>query len=280
VICKGVNMTKKKFYKIALFLIMILIALICLLPFYFMLIMSTQYTEDIYKGITFLPGRYLLENLKTVMNAHFEVYYKNSLIVAASATALSLIVSTMCGFSFAMYNFKGSKFLFAFVLVTMMIPTQLGLVAFVVEMKAIGWMNTLLPLIVPPAATGFGVYWMKNFIGSNFPKELMDSARIDGASEPGILFSIAVPCIKPAIASLGLMNFVTNWNSFLVPLIVLNKSETYTVPIGIINLNSAYRNDLAAKITALSIGIIPLLILFLLTAKTFISGITMGAVKE
>ncbi len=279
-ICKGVNMTKKKFYKIALFLIMILIALICLLPFYFMLIMSTQYTEDIYKGITFLPGRYLLENLKTVMNAHFEVYYKNSLIVAASATALSLIVSTMCGFSFAMYNFKGSKFLFAFVLVTMMIPTQLGLVAFVVEMKAIGWMNTLLPLIVPPAATGFGVYWMKNFIGSNFPKELMDSARIDGASEPGILFSIAVPCIKPAIASLGLMNFVTNWNSFLVPLIVLNKSETYTVPIGIINLNSAYRNDLAAKITALSIGIIPLLILFLLTAKTFISGITMGAVKE
>lgn len=277
---QGVNMTKKKFYKIALFLIMILIALICLLPFYFMLIMSTQYTEDIYKGITFLPGRYLLENLKTVMNAHFEVYYKNSLIVAASATALSLIVSTMCGFSFAMYNFKGSKFLFAFVLVTMMIPTQLGLVAFVVEMKAIGWMNTLLPLIVPPAATGFGVYWMKNFIGSNFPKELMDSARIDGASEPGILFSIAVPCIKPAIASLGLMNFVTNWNSFLVPLIVLNKSETYTVPIGIINLNSAYRNDLAAKITALSIGIIPLLILFLLTAKTFISGITMGAVKE
>ncbi len=276
----GVKMTKKKLSKIILFLIMALIALICLLPFYFMLIMSTQYTEDIYKGITFLPGRYLLDNLKTVMNAHFEVYYKNSLIVAASATALSLLVSTLCGFSFAMYDFKGSKFLFAFVLVTMMIPTQLGLVAFVVEMKTIGWMNTLLPLIVPPAATGFGVYWMKNFIGSNFPKELMDSARIDGASEPGILFSIAVPCIKPAIASLGLMNFVTNWNSFLVPLIVLNKSETYTVPIGIINLNSAYRNDLAAKITALSIGIIPLLILFLLTAKTFISGITMGAVKE
>lgn len=276
----GVKMTKKKLSKIILFLIMALIALICLLPFYFMLIMSTQYTEDIYKGITFLPGRYLLDNLKTVMNAHFEVYYKNSLIVATSATALSLLVSTLCGFSFAMYDFKGSKFLFAFVLVTMMIPTQLGLVAFVVEMKTIGWMNTLLPLIVPPAATGFGVYWMKNFIGSNFPKELMDSARIDGASEPGILFSIAVPCIKPAIASLGLMNFVTNWNSFLVPLIVLNKSETYTVPIGIINLNSAYRNDLAAKITALSIGIIPLLILFLLTAKTFISGITMGAVKE
>lgn len=273
-------MTKKKFNRIVLFLIMVLIALICLLPFYFMLIMSTQYTEDIYKGITFLPGRYLLENLKTVMNAHFEMYYKNSLIVAASATALSLFVSTLCGFAFAMYEFKGSKFLFAFVLVTMMIPTQLGLVAFVVEMKAIGWMNTLLPLIVPPAATGFGVYWMKNFIGSNFPRELMDSARIDGASEPGILLSIAVPCIKPAIASLGLMNFVTNWNSFLVPLIVLNKSDTYTVPIGIINLNSAYRNDLAAKITALSIGIIPLLILFLLTAKTFINGITMGAVKE
>ena len=179
-----------------------------------------------------------------------------------------------------MYKFKGSKFRFSFVMITMMIPSQLGLVAFVVEMKKIGWMNTLLPLIVPPAATGFGVYWMKNYIGSNFPKELMESARIDGASEPKILFSVAVPCIKPAIATLGLMNFVTNWNSFLVPLIVLNKSETYTVPIGIINLNSAYRNDLAAKITALSIGIVPLLILFIFTSRTFISGITMGAIKE
>lgn len=273
-------MKKKNIKNAAIFVIMLFIALICLLPFYFMIIMSTQYTEDIYKGIMFLPGKYLLDNLKTVFNAHFEVYYKNSIIVAVSATVLSLFVSTLCGFAFAMYDFRGGKFLFAFVLVTMMIPTQLGLVAFVVEMKKIGWMNTLLPLIVPPAATGFGVYWMKNFIGSNFPKELMESARIDGAGEPRILFSIAAPCIKPAAASLGLMNFVTNWNSFLVPLIVLNKSDTYTVPIGIINLNSAYRNDLAAKITALSIGIIPLLILFMLTAKTFISGITMGAVKE
>ena len=263
-------MKTQKVKNIIIFVIMVLVALICLLPFYFMIIMSTQYTEDIYKGITFLPGSYLIENLKTVFNAHFEMYYKNSIIVAVSATALSLFVSTLCGFSFAMYEFKGARFLFAFVLVTMMIPTQLGLVAFVVEMKSIGWMNTLLPLIVPPAATGFGVYWM----------EIVESARIDGAGEPRILFSIAVPCIKPAIASLGLMNFVTNWNSFLVPLIVLNKSDTYTVPIGIINLNSAYRNDLAAKITALSIGIIPLLILFMLTAKTFISGITMGAVKE
>lgn len=273
-------MKKGNVKRAAVFLVMVLVALICLLPFYLMIIMSTQYTEDIYKGITLIPGKYLLENLKTVFNAHFELYYKNSIIVSVSATALSLLVSMLCGFSFAMYDFKGSKFLFSFVMVTMMVPTQLGLVAFVVEMKSIGWMNTLLPLIVPPAATGFGVYWMKNYIGSNFPKELMESARIDGASEPKVLFSIAVPCIKPAIATLGLMNFVTNWNSFLVPLIVLNKSDTYTVPIGIINLNSAYRNDLAAKITALAIGIIPLLILFMLTAKTFISGITMGAVKE
>lgn len=273
-------MKKKKIKNGFIFLIMVFIALVCLLPFYLMIVMSTQYTEDIYKGITLIPGKYLLENLKTVFNAHFELYYKNSVIVSVSATILSVLVSMLCGFSFAMYKFKGSKFLFSFVMVTMMIPSQLGLVAFVVEMKKIGWMNTLLPLIVPPAATGFGVYWMKNYIGSNFPKELMESARIDGASEPKILFSVAVPCIKPAIATLGLMNFVTNWNSFLVPLIVLNKSETYTVPIGIINLNSAYRNDLAAKITALSIGIVPLLILFIFTSRTFISGITMGAIKE
>jgi multiple sugar transport system permease protein/cellobiose transport system permease protein len=108
---------------------------------------------------------------------------------------------------------------------------------------------------------------------------MLESARIDGASEPRILLSISMPCIKPALFSLALMNFVTNWNSFLVPLILLNKQNIYTVPIGIINLNTAYRNDVAAKITALSLGTLPLLALFAATSRSFIRGITMGAVK-
>jgi len=264
---------------IILTIFMLLLAALFVFPFYTMLMMSTQYTEDIYKGIPLLPGSYLAANLKTVFSAHFELYYQNSLIVAVLATLLSVAVSTLCGYALSKYRFRGSKALFNFILVTMMIPTQLGLVAFVVEMKAIGWMNTLLPLIIPPAATGFGVYWMRNYIGGALPTELIESGRIDGASEPMILLRIAVPCIKPALMSLALMNFVTNWNSFLVPLIVLNKPETYTVPIGIINLNSAYRNDLAAKITALTLGTVPLLILFFATSKSFIRGITMGAVK-
>ena len=111
------------------------------------------------------------------------------------------------------------------------------------------------------------------------PSEILESARIDGAGELRIFFHIAVPCIKPALLALGLINFVSNWNSYLIPLIVLNKPETYTVPIGIISLNSSYRNDLAAKITALSLGTLPLIILFGITSKSFISGITMGAVK-
>lgn len=258
---------------------MVLLAVIFLFPFYTMIMMSTHYTENIYKGIPLLPGGYMMENLRTVFSAHFEIYYRNSLIVSICGTFLSVSVSTMSGYALSKYRFRGSKFLFAFILVTMMIPTQLGLVAFVVEMKNIGWMNTLLPLIIPPAATGFGVYWMKNYIGSALPTELIESGRIDGAGEPRILVSISLPCIKPALFSLALMNFVSNWNAFLVPLIVLNKNDTYTVPIGIINLNSAYRNDLAAKIMALSLGTIPLLILFVITSKSFIRGITMGAVK-
>lgn len=255
------------------------LALIFLFPFYVMIMMSTYVTEDIYKGIPLIPSDYAIENIKTVFGAHFEIYYKNSIIVAVCATVLSLLVSMLAGYALSKFQFKGSKLLFNFILVTMMIPTQLGLVAFVVEMKGIGWINTLLPLIIPPAATGFGVYWMKNYMESNLPIELLESGRIDGAGEPRILFSIAMPCIKPAIFSLGLMHFVTNWNSFLIPLIVLNKNETYTVPIGIINLNSAYRNDLAAKIMALSIGTIPLIIIFLIASKSFIKGLTMGAVK-
>lgn len=268
-----------KLKSILLTALMILLAVIFLFPFYTMIMMSTHYTEDIYKGIPLLPGGYMIENLKTVFGAHFEIYYRNSLTVSIFATLLSVSISTMVGYALSKYKFKGRDFLFTFILVTMMVPTQLGLVAFVVEMKNIGWMNTLLPLIIPPAATGFGVYWMKNYIGSSLPTEMIESGRIDGAGEPRILVSIGIPCIKPALFSLTLMNFVTNWNSFLVPLIVLNKNSTYTVPIGIINLNSAYRNDLAAKIMALSLGTIPLLILFIITSKSFIRGITMGAVK-
>jgi cellobiose transport system permease protein len=259
--------------------LMILLALISLFPFYTMIMMSTQYSENIYKGIPLLAGNYLIENLKTVFSAHFEIFYQNSMVVAICATFLSVAISTLCGYALSKYKIKGGKFFFSFIMVTMMIPTQLGLVAFVVEMKNIGWMNTLLPLIVPPAATGFGVYWIKNYIDGTLPDELLESGRIDGASEPRILVSLALPCIKPALFSLALMNFVTSWNSFLIPLIVLNRTETYTVPIGLINLNSAYRNDLAAKIAALSLGTIPLLILFLVTSKSFIRGITMGAIK-
>lgn len=256
-----------------------LLALVFIFPFYVMIMMSTHVSEDIYKGIPLLPGNYALENLKTVFGAHFEIYYKNSIIVALLATVLTVFVCMLAGYALSKYQFKGSKLLFTFILVTMMVPTQLGLVAFVVEMKNIGWINTLLPLIIPPAASGFGVYWMNNYIAGNLPSELIESGRIDGAGELRIFFNISVPCIKPAIFSLAMMQFVTNWNSFLIPLVVLNKNETYTVPIGIINLNSAYRNDLAAKIMALSIGTIPLLIVFLIASKSFIKGLTMGAVK-
>jgi multiple sugar transport system permease protein/cellobiose transport system permease protein len=264
---------------IFLTIVMILLALVFVFPFYAMIIMSTHVSEDLYKGITLLPGNYLGENIRTVFGAHFEVYYFNSVVISVCATILSVTVSMLCGYALSKYQFKGRNLFFSFIMITMMIPGQLGLVAFVVEMRQIGWVNTLLPLIIPAAASGFGVYWMRNYIAGAIPLELIESARIDGASEPRILWSISVPCIKPAIFSLALMHFVTNWNSFLVPLVMLNKPNLYTVPIGIINLNSAYRNDLAGKITALALGTIPLLALFAATSKSFIRGITMGAVK-
>jgi multiple sugar transport system permease protein/cellobiose transport system permease protein len=258
---------------------MIIMALIFMFPFYSMIMMSTHYAEDLFKRVPLYPGKDLLKNLKTVFNAHFEVFYFNSLVVAVTSTLLSVTVSMLAGYSLSKYQFKGKNFLFGFILITMMIPSQLGLVAFVIEMRQLHWVNTLLPLIIPPAATGFGVYWMRNYIIGAIPLEMLESARIDGAGEPRILLSISMPLMKPALFSLALMNFVTSWNAFLVPLILLNKQSIYTVPIGIINLNTAYRNDVAAKITALALGTLPLLALFAATSRSFIRGITMGAVK-
>ena len=128
-------MKAKSMKKLLLMVFLIFCSLIFVFPFYTMIMMSTYYSEDIYKGIPLLPGGYLLENLKTVFSAHFEVFYINSLITAVSAAFLSVTVSCLCGYSFAKFEYKGRKLLFNFVMITMMIPAQLGLVAFVVEMK-------------------------------------------------------------------------------------------------------------------------------------------------
>jgi cellobiose transport system permease protein len=255
------------------------LSIFALLPFYIMIMMGTYQNEELFTRIILYPGTYLLENFKTVAASHFEVVYLNSLIVSIASTVLSVFVSAFAGYSFAKHDFKYKKKIFAFVLFTMMIPGQLGLVAFVIEMRTLHLAGTLLPLILPWIANAFGVFWMTQFIRSAIPTEVLESARMDGCTDIDIFFRIVIAFIYPAITTLSLLVFLWSWNNYLLPLIVINKPELYTIPLGITSLGNAYRTDLAAQILGLTIGTLPVLVLFAIGSKSFIRGLTAGSVK-
>ncbi|MCA0757685.1 carbohydrate ABC transporter permease [Paenibacillus sp. N4] len=256
-----------------------LLSIFALLPFYIMTIMGTYQNEDLFTKIVLLPGTYLLENFKTVAASRFDLVYWNSLVVSLASTVLSVLVSAFAGFAFAKHEFKYKNKIFAAVLLTMMIPGQLGLVAYVIEMRYLSLSGTLLPLILPWVANAFGVYWMTQFIKSAVPNEVLESARIDGCSDIGVFFRIVVAFIYPAITTLSLLVFLWSWNNYLLPLIIVNEPELFTIPLGITALGDAYRTDLAAQILGLTLGTVPVLLLFAIGSKSFIRGLTAGSVK-
>lgn len=272
-------MSKNRGLTIIGIVIIALISVIAVLPFYTMLIMGTYYTNDLFTGMKFIPGDYLGENMKTLFSIDILSFYRNSIAVSGGAAILTVIVCSMAGFAFAKYKFMFKKTLFASVMVTMMIPMQLGLVAFVIEMQAIGWRNSLLPLIIPPAASAFGVFWMSSFASSAIPDEVMESARIDGCNEFTLFFRIALPFMRAACMTLALLAFLWSWNNLLTPLVVVSNEKLYTIPLGIRQLSTTFRNDTAAQVLGLSITTLPILLLFSAFSKSLISGLSAAAVK-
>lgn len=270
-------MTKVK--KWVPYLLLILVSLVSLFPFYMMVTMSTFKTEAMFKTIPLYFSNYLLENLKTVLASNFLKSYANSMLVSCSATLLCTLVSAMVGYALVAYKFRWKKLLQNLIMLTMMVPVQLGVVGYMIEMRTMHMTGTLFPMIFIWLANGFGAYWMMQYIESSFPLELIESARVDGSSEMHTFFTIVLPCIKPGLLTLILLIFLWSWNSYLVPLVFVNDNSTMTIPIYIKSLGNAYMTDYAAQITGLTIATVPLLLLFIAGSKNFIKGLTAGAVK-
>lgn len=260
-------------------LFLAVMAVLSLFPFYLMIVMSTHYNEDLFKGLTLLPGNYYLENLQTVMKSNFIRVYGNSLLVSLTAVLFCVPFSAAIGFALAKYEFRMKKLFYGFIIVTMMVPAQVGLIGYVIEMRTLGFGNTLLPIIFVWFAFPFGAFFLTQFIKDTVPKELLECARIDGCSEPRILLQIAFPLIRGGMATLAILVFLWSWNSYLLPLVTINSSKWYTIPLLVSNLGIVYRTDYAARLTALALATIPLLLVFIFGSKNFIRGITAGAVK-
>jgi ABC-type glycerol-3-phosphate transport system permease component len=272
---------KKMSTSVALYLILIIISVYMIIPFIWMLSTSFKLPQDVFG---FPPV--LFSERSTLINYQFLFREKqlllivwNTFFVAMSGTLLSLFFCSLGGYGFAKYNFPGRTILFSFLLATMVIPAAVTMVPSFVIMRSFGWYNTFLPLIIPGAANAFGIFFMRQYI-SSINDELMDAARIDGASEFGIYRRIILPIIAPGLTSLGLIFFMASWNNYLGPLIWLKSPDKFTLPLAIFQFGGAvgltnFNGQMAMSV----ISIIPLLIIFLVFQRQFVEGITAGAVK-
>jgi ABC-type glycerol-3-phosphate transport system permease component len=187
----------------------------------------------------------------------------------------------MGGFAFAKYRFPGRDYLFAGMLGTMMVPSLVMLIPWFIIISRLDWVNDLKALIVPGAVSAFGIFWMRQYIAANVHSELLDAARVDGCSEVMIFFRIVAPLLKPAYGALGIMTFMSSWNAFFYPLLVLKKTESATLPLALqILRGDPYRGgDYGVLMFGTALAMLPILIVFWAASRQFISGLTTGAIK-
>jgi ABC-type glycerol-3-phosphate transport system permease component len=268
-----------------LYSIIIILIVICLLPFYLMIVNGSRTNEEINKGITLVPGSNTIGNVKTILiitaNINFFLGFLNSGIVAISATALSLYIASLTAFGFVFYQFPLKKILFGFILASMMVPAQLGLIGVYDLMLKLNLLDNLLSLILPAGAAAATVYFLRQYIISVLPDYIIQAAKIDGAHDMTIFHRIAIPIMSPGIATMGIFAFVFNWNNFLLPLMLLTSPDKYTLPLMIAQLNSSlYARDFGAIYLAVAFSIFPIIVVFVLLSRFLVTGISFGSIKE
>lgn len=265
--------------RIPIYVFLIIISILALVPFYMMIVMGTYYSEDLYTGIKLWPGDYFRQNLHTVLKQDYFSFYRNSITISVTHTFGAVLICALAGYAFSKFRFKGRNTLLAFVVATIAIPPQVGLVGFVVEMRILGWINTLLPLIFGGMSSAFAVFWLTQYMNAAVPLEIIESGRIDGCSEFGIFFRLVVPIIKPSIITISLLLFLWSWNNYMTPLVVITDQKLYTIPLSIALLAGEYRVDYAARVLALAMGTIPIVVMFAFGSKHLIRGLVAGAIK-
>jgi ABC-type glycerol-3-phosphate transport system permease component len=267
---------------IVLYGVLIGISAFMLMPFVWMVSTSLKSPGEIFaKPLVLIPSDASLNAYSDLLTKYNILgALKNTSIIAAGATGVSLFFCSLGGYGFAKFKFRGRNVMFAFLLGTMIIPFTVIVVPLYLIMRDLKWIDTFLPLIVPGAANAFGIFFMRQYI-SNISSELLDAARIDGAGEFGIYLRVVIPIIAPGLISLGLIFFMGSWNAYLWPLLILKSPTNFTLPLVIwfmntpVGMQTTYHLQMAASV----ISILPLLILFLVFQRRIIDGITSGAVK-
>ncbi|RIK40510.1 MAG: carbohydrate ABC transporter permease [Chloroflexi bacterium] len=231
--------------------------------------------------LSFIPQNPTMVNYDRLLSGAEIPYAKqfgNSILVAVSQTLLTLLVSSMVGWGFAKYEFRGKQPLFLFLLTTLMIPFQITLVPLFLVMLGIGWLDSYLAIIIPGAISAFGVFFMRQNMLA-IPSELIDAARIDGASEWGIYWRIGLPLAKGALSVLAVLVFLGSWNDYLWPLIVLRSTDKFTYPLGLATLYGLYRIEYGMILAGAFIATLPIVTIFIAGRRQLLTNLTVGAIK-
>ena len=269
--------------RVIAYIVLILLSILCLFWFYILLIYSTRSHSEITRGITFIPSTHFIENFKNLIESSQPIFsgLRNSLIVSCSSALLSVYFSTMTAYAIHVYDFKLKKFIFTFILMIMMVPTQVTVLGFVQLMIKMNLINNFIPLVVPSIAAPVTFYYLKQYMDSSLPLALIEAARIDGSSEFRTFNTIALPLMKPAIAVQAIFTFVSSWNNFFVPTFILKKETMKTVPILIAQLRAAdyLKFDMGEVYMMITLSIFPVIIVYLILSKHIVSGVALGSVK-
>lgn len=263
------------------YLLLALIILLSVAPFYWQVVIASNTNSDIGASPpALLPGTHLIEHIRIVFtNASFGRALLNSVFVCAIITVSVVLTSTLAGFALAKLPFRGRNGFLAFIVGTMTIPPQLGIIPLYIMMAQwFGWNNHLQAVIVPALVNAFGVFFMRQYLVGAFPSELLDAGRVDGASTFRIYWNLVLPVARPAAAVLGLLTFMTAWNDFFYPIVVLTPQNP-TVQVALNQLASGYQTDYSTLFTGAFLATFPILIVFVVLGRQIIGGIMQGAVK-
>jgi len=277
---KGLGMHARK--TIA-YIVLVLITFFCLIWFYILFINATRSNGELTRGFSPLPSHYLITNWQNLISGTLPVVrgMLNSVIVSTCSAVLSVYFSTITAYAIHAYDFKGKKFMATFILAVMMIPTQVTALGFLQLINKLHMDDTFTPLIVPAIAAPITYFYMKQYMESTLPLAIIEAARIDGSGEFRAFNSIVLPMMKPAIAVQAIFTFVSSWNNYFTPALVLHTDTKKTLPILIAQLRSAdfLKFDMGQVYVMIAFSIFPVIVVYLLLSKFIVGGVALGGVK-
>ncbi len=267
--------------KIGLHAVMLIGVLITIFPFVWVALMGTHTRGDIYSSPPpFYVGNNLLQNYAELLDIMpFWTVLFNSLYISVMGTIAAVLFCSMCAFGFYAYNFKGKNLIFGIMIASMMVPPVLMLIPSFLTLKYLGILDTHFALWFPGAASAFGIFLIRQYMGNSITRDLLDAAKVDGASDFRIYWSIVLPLIKPALATLAIVIFIGLWNNFLAPLIILSSPDKFVLTLALRSVQSIANSPWGAIMLGTFLSMVPLLLAFMFFSRQMMDGLTAGAVK-